>query len=141
MKNNINCIVDWTNKTIRVTEAFYKKARIFGTDEFNQLAALRQQLPDYRVEKTTRKNGTSKLTYEQMETYLLRYVGQEAADELNKKRSERITLKDGTTKVKNTFFSNRTWFINTYPNAERQIKTDEQQEATDAIDETFSNAE
>lgn len=132
-----NCMIDWANRTIRVTDAFYKKARVFGTTEFNHLVNIRKQLPDYSIERVVRKNGTSKLTYEKMETYLLRYVSQEAADELNARRAARITLADGTVKAKETFFSIRAWFIKKYPSAEGQIKKDEQQEETEAFEIMF----
>ena len=73
MKKNAIIILDATQA--QVTKAFAKQARIFGTPEYREWRAYRQDFPSAQmVTKTIKKNASKRtyknLTYDNIERFL-----------------------------------------------------------------------
>ena len=73
MKKNTIIILDATHA--QVTKAFEKQARIFGTPEYREWRAYRQDFPSTQmvtktIKKNTSKRPTKNLTYANMEQYM-----------------------------------------------------------------------
>lgn len=68
-----NIKINETKKVIELTKAFEKKARMYGTKEYEDLQIVRKDYPNFKVvTKTARKNtdGFKGLTFEYMEKYI-----------------------------------------------------------------------
>ena len=73
MKKNAIIYIDDTHA--QVTKAFEKQARIFGTPEYREWRAYRQDFPSTQmvtktIKKNTSKRPTKNLTYKHMEQYM-----------------------------------------------------------------------
>ena len=73
MKKNTIIILDATHA--QVAKAFEKQARIFGTPEYREWRAYRQDFPSTQmvtktIKKNTSKRPTKNLTYANMEQYM-----------------------------------------------------------------------
>lgn len=114
-----NIRINETKRTIEVTKAFYKEASKYGTDQYNDLQAVRRDYPNFKVvtNKTANKsNGFKGLTLEYMENYI------KGHDNDNEIMSEFNILcgkdQDGN-KVEfaesASYGEIKKWFLNTYP--------------------------
>ena len=70
MRNNI--VINDKNKTLVITKKFEKAANRYGSEEYAELKAARQDFPTYKivVNKTATKNQNKGLTYDFMEKYI-----------------------------------------------------------------------
>ena len=113
MKKNTIIILDATHA--QVTKAFEKQARIFGTPEYREWRAYRQDFPNAQmVSKTIKKaknkrNDAKNRTYEKMAEYICL---QENADELMKEfeAQKKISIVQ-----KSPYRTVLNWFLATFP--------------------------
>lgn len=69
MKSNV--VVDVMKKTISVSKSFYKKASVYGTNEYNELRNAVNDNPNFAIEfKEIEKKTYGKLTIERMKEYI-----------------------------------------------------------------------
>lgn len=91
MKKNAIIYIDDTHA--QVTKAFEKQARIFGTPEYREWRAYRQDFPNAQMVTKTIKKNTSKrtyknLTYANMERFLnMQANGKELIKEFNDQKA------------------------------------------------------
>ena len=91
MKKNTIIILDATHA--QVTKAFEKQARIFGTPEYREWRAYRQDFPSAQmVTKTIKKNASKRtyknLTYDNIERFLkVQPTSKELIKEFNDQRA------------------------------------------------------
>ena len=82
--------IDVLNNKVYLTASFLRAASRLGTPEYNELLALRRELPDYGFQKaeTDRKKTTNKnknLTYAKMRDHIKAVYGEtQKADEMLK---------------------------------------------------------
>ena len=113
MKKNAIIYIDDTHA--QVTKAFEKQARIFGTPEYREWRAYRQDFPNAQmVSKTIKKaknkrNDAKNRTYEKMAEYICL---QENADELMKEfeAQKKISIVQ-----KSPYRAVLNWFLATFP--------------------------
>ena len=113
MKKNAIIYIDDTHA--QVTKAFEKQARIFGTPEYREWRAYRQDFPNaQRVSKTiktakNKRNDAKNRTYEKMAEYICL---QENADELMKEfeAQKKISIVQ-----KSPYRTVLNWFLATFP--------------------------
>ena len=113
MKKNAIIYIDDTHA--QVTKAFEKQARIFGTREYREWRAYRQDFPNAQmVSKTIKKarnkrNDAKNRTYEKMAEYICL---QENADELMKEfeAQKKISIVQ-----KSPYRTVLNWFLATFP--------------------------
>lgn len=68
-----NIKINETKKVIEITKSFEKKARMYGTKEYDDLQIVRRDYPNFKViTKAARRNtdGFKGLTFEYMEKYI-----------------------------------------------------------------------
>ena len=103
MKRNAIITIDET--TARVTKAFQRQARIFGTDEYKMWKAYREDFPGAKmVTKTIKRN----LTYVNMG----RYISVNAPQLLEEFERE----KDSAKAQENPYRAVLAWFLEKFPN-------------------------
>ena len=119
MKKNAIIYIDDTHA--QVTKAFEKQARIFGTPEYREWNAYRQDFPSAQMVPKTikkaknKKNDAKNRTYEKMAEYISL---QENADELMKEFDRQKNL---AIVKKNRYHAVLNWFLATFP----ELKEDE----------------
>lgn len=119
MKKNAIIYIDDTHA--QVTKAFEKQARIFGTPEYREWKAYRQDFPSAQMVTKTikkaknKKNDAKNRTYEKMAEYISL---QENADELMKEFDRQKNL---AIVKKNRYHAVLNWFLATFP----ELKEDE----------------
>ena len=67
-----NIKINERNRTIEVTKGFLNKARMYGTDEYNELKEVRNDFPGFKVitrNSTKNRDGFKGLTLKYMENY------------------------------------------------------------------------
>ena len=74
--------VNRKNNTIELTKTFEKKASKYGTEEYNDLQAVRRDYPTYKVvvrssSKKARKNAMKGLDYDFMRGFIERHDNSE----------------------------------------------------------------
>lgn len=66
-----NIVINHEKHTITISKAFYKKASIFGTDEYYAFRQVMKENENYTIKfKSTTKNTYSKLTFSRMKEYI-----------------------------------------------------------------------
>ena len=111
--------IDHINQKVFLKASFIRAAGRMGSREYNELLALRRELPDYefKPEETNRKKTTSKnknLTYGNMRSYIeAAYADAGTAPELLKTLDKVISLSKIHT---NPYKYVRDWFMNQCPN-------------------------
>ena len=123
MKKNAIIYIDDTHA--QVTKAFEKQARIFGTPEYREWRAYRQDFPNAQmVSKTIKKaknkrNDAKNRTYEKMAEYICL---QENADELMKEfeAQKKISIVQ-----KSPYRAVLNWFLATFPELTEATATEE----------------
>ncbi len=134
MKKNAIITIDET--TARVTKAFQRQARIFGTDEYKMWKAYREDFPGAKMETKTIKRNTNKRTYRNL-TYVNmgRYISVNAPQLLEEFERE----KDSAKAQENPYRAVLAWFLEKFPNYDEYKKffedKDKTAEATAAEDE------
>lgn len=108
-----NAIITINDTTARVTKAFEKKARIFGTEEYETWKAYRQDFPKAQmVTKTIKKNNNKRtyrnLTYVNMELF----ISVNNPQLLDKFEKEKKSAKA----QENPYRAVLAWFLKAFPN-------------------------
>jgi len=111
--------IDVLNNKVYLTASFLRAASRLGTPEYNELLALRRELPDYEFQKadTNRKKTTNKnknLTYANMREHIKAVYGEtQKADEMLK-MMERV---EALSRIQaNPYKYVHDWFVNEFPN-------------------------
>ena len=112
MKKNTIIILDATQA--QVTKAFEKQARIFGTPEYREWRAYRQDFPSAQmVTKTIKKNASKRtyknLTYANMERFL---TMQPTSKELIKEFNDQKAI---AAIQQNPYRAVLAWFLSKFP--------------------------
>ena len=112
MKKNAIIYIDDTHA--QVTKAFEKQARIFGTPEYREWRAYRQDFPSAQmVTKTIKKNASKRtyknLTYANMERFL---TMQPTSKELIKEFNDQKAI---AAIQQNPYRAVLAWFLQTFP--------------------------
>ena len=134
MKKNAIVTIDET--TARVTKAFQRQARIFGTDEYKMWKAYREDFPGAKMETKTIKRNANKRTYRNL-TYVNmgRYISVNAPQFLEEFEKQ----KDSAKAQENPYRAVLAWFLEKFPNYDDYKKffedKDKTAEATAAEDE------
>ncbi len=134
MKKNAIITIDET--TARVTKAFQRQARIFGTDEYKMWKAYREDFPGAKMETKTIKRNANKRTYRNL-TYVNmgRYISVNAPQLLEEFEKQ----KDSAKAQENPYRAVLAWFLEQFPNYDDYKKffedKDKTAEATAAEDE------
>lgn len=132
MKKNAIVTIDET--TARVTKAFQRQARIFGTDEYKMWKAYRKDFPGAKMETKTIKRNANKRTYRNL-TYVNmgRYISVNAPQLLEEFERE----KDSAKAQENPYRAVLAWFLEKFPNYDdyKKFFEDKTAEATAAEDE------
>ena len=133
MKRNAIITIDET--TARVTKAFQRQARIFGTDEYKMWKAYRQDFYGAKMETKTIKRNTNKRTYRNL-TYVNmgRYISVNAPQLLEEFERE----KDSAKAQENPYRAVLAWFLEKFPNYDDYKKFFEDKDKT-AESETPDN--
>jgi len=115
MKQNHGYEINYIENTIIVTKSFLKKAGTIGSKEYNELAKVRRDFPDFRIQQReiTKKQGKKtygKLTYKVMGEFIEAQEEENAAEVLAEfERVQRLS------KVQNGSYAYvKTWFLNRY---------------------------
>ena len=111
--------IDHINQKVYLTASFLRAASRLGTPEYNELLALRRELPDYEFKKAevNRKKTTNKnknLTYANMREHIKAVYGEtQKADEMLK-TMERV---EALSRIQaNPYKYVHDWFVNEFPN-------------------------
>lgn len=136
MKKNAIVTIDET--TARVTKAFQKQARIFGTEEYKTWKAYRQDFPEGQMVTKTIKRNANKCTYRNL-TYVNmgRYISVNAPQFLEEFEKQ----KDSAKAQENPYRAVLAWFLEKFPNYDdyKKFFEDKTAEATAAGDSTADN--
>ena len=106
-----NVRISHENNTIVITKAFAKKASVYGTPAYKELAEAKRDNPNFKIiVKANNKSVTSanKITLSMMENYIAKHdeTGEIMA-KFNSLRHENLQ--------KTSFFQIKKWFFETYP--------------------------
>ena len=101
-----NITINYKKSTIEITKSFEKKASAYGSREYNELANVRKEFPDFRIiVKATKTKSTFKgMDYDFMKEYI------EKHDEDNKNMDafNKLLANDLS------YGEVKQWFIETY---------------------------
>ena len=121
MKQNHGYEINYIENTIVVTKSFLKKAGTISSKEYNELAKVRRDFPDFRIQQReiTKKQGKKtygKLTYKVMGEFIEAQEEENAAEVLAEfERVQRLS------KVQNGSYAYvKTWFLNRYKDVFQQ---------------------
>lgn len=103
-----NCVVNFVTKEIIVSKKFLKKAESFHSEEYNEMLALMNELPNFTIKtkEVCRRNCKSMykgLTYAAMRKYLM----------MNS--SEHLETFEQLMNYGCSYFQVREWFLRTCP--------------------------
>lgn len=108
-----NYTINHTTKTIVLSKAFDKKAKNPLYPEFDELVALINKLPNYKVTlKVTQPKAGKKLTFVVMRDYIQKTCGKNSI--MEKKLDKALEL--GETLGSGKYLFVRKWFLETFPN-------------------------
>ena len=115
MKKNHGYEINYVENTIIVTKSFLKKAGTIGSKEYNELAKVRKDFPDFRIQQReiTKKQGKKtygKLTYKVMAEFI------EAQEEENASAilTEFQRVQQLSKIQAGSYAFVKTWFLNRY---------------------------
>lgn len=118
--------VNRQEKTITLTKAFYKKASIYGSDEYEKLSEIQDKHPDFRIVVKTVKRQNSKLaklTYKDIEKYIAEHDDEEGTTMEEYKKLRGIgDKKSFGESVTASFFEIKEWFLSKYSKSEEEIE-------------------
>ena len=115
MKKNHGYEINYIENTIIVTKSFLKKAGTIGSKEYNELAKVRRDFPDFRIQQReiTKKQGKKtygKLTYKVMGEFIAAQEEENAPAILAE--FERV---QALSKIQaGSYAYVKTWFLNRY---------------------------
>ena len=125
-----NYTINHTTKTIVLSKAFDKKAKNPLYPEFDELVALINKLPNYKVTlKVTQPKAGKKLTFVVMRDYIQKTCGKNSI--MEKKYEKALEL--GETHGSGKYLFVRKWFLETFPNYKPAT--------VDAVDAAFADEE
>lgn len=108
MKTNI--IVSIENRTLTVSKTFYKRASIYGTNEYRQLRQATNENQGFKIEiKSTEKKTYKDLTFDRMADYI-----KTQPDCENRMREFEAVKKIAEAKG-SKYPLTKKWFLVTYP--------------------------
>ena len=108
-----NYTFNHTTKTIILSKAFDKKAKNPLNPEFDELVALINRLPNYKVTvKVSQPKTSKKLTFAVMREYIQKTCGKNSI--MEKKLDKALEL--GETLGSGKYLFVRKWFRETFPN-------------------------
>ncbi|MBP3620859.1 MAG: hypothetical protein J6J16_03750 [Lachnospiraceae bacterium] len=120
--NNIK--IDFINKTLIVTKAFYNEACKFGTEEYDELTTIESKHPDFRIAFRSVRTGkrvpneNKGLTFDFMRRYI------KIMDKNNVSTFDSVVayykLDLGFTGTR-LYIHVKTWFLENYPEYEDMI--------------------
>lgn len=123
-----NYTFNHTTKTIVLSKAFDKKAKNPLNPEFDELVALVNKLPNYKVTvKVTQPKAGKKLSFPVMLGYIRKTYGENSI--MEKKFDKALEL--GETHGSGKYLFVRKWFLETFPNYKPAT--------VDAIDAAFAD--
>ena len=102
-----NIRLDYTNETIEITKAFEKKASIYGSLAYNELATVRRDFPNFKlkISEARGSNGFKGMDYDFMRAYISKH---ENAEERSEQFERLVGLKLSYGEIKQ-------WFISEFP--------------------------
>ena len=125
--------IDHINQKVYLTASFLRAASRLGTPEYNELLALRRELPDYEFKKAevNRKKTTNKnknLTYANMREHIKAVYGEtKKADEMLK-MMERVEV---LSRIQaNPYKYVHDWFIRKFPGCISATTSDNSEETS-----------
>ena len=136
-----NAIIYINDTQAQVTKAFEKQARIFGTPEYREWRAYRQDFPNAQMVTKTikkaknKKNDAKNRTYEKMAEYISL---QENADELMKEFEVQKKL---SIVQKSPYRFVLNWFLDTFDLKEDEDKKEGQEAEVNAAEEAAPASE
>lgn len=111
--------IDVLNNKVFLTASFLRAASRLGTPEYNELLALRRELPDFEFQKaeTNRKKTTNRnknLTYSNMRNHIRAVYGDTQKTEDTLKRMEQV---EALSRIQaNPYKYVHDWFVREFPN-------------------------
>ena len=120
-----NIRINDKNNTIEITKKFASAAKRFGTDEYNDLQAVRKDYPKYRVEiKTSSKKADcfKGLTFGYMEKYI-RTHNDELLEDFFLLCGKDENGEEQEMAVKASYGKIKKWFLAQFPEMDLQRKT------------------
>ena len=117
--------IDYAHKTIICSKTFLEKASRYGTSQYNELAGIRRDYPDYEIklsEQDDCRMSMKGLTEDFMEYHIALLNGKNS--DAYKAYLERKRLSEAYT---NPYMYLRKWFVEEYPNWDN--KEDQRQKA------------
>ena len=118
-----NIIINYKNAEIEISKAFEKRASVFGSMEYTELANACKAFPKFRVsvKSPKKKDAFANVNRE----FIVAYI--EAHDDANKTVMEQYKIlaglkeDEGGKLARVSFFELKKWFLNTYPELEEQV--------------------
>ena len=110
-----NIIANFERQTLTITKAFSKKASVYGTPAYKELAEAKRDNPNFKIivkANTKSVSSANKVTLSMMENYIAKHdeTGEIMA-KFNSLRHEEV----GENLQRTTFFQIKKWFFDTYP--------------------------
>ncbi len=111
-------IIDYANRKIVLSSAFEKRAFIPGTNEYQQLQAVRRdfdgfELATRKFQKNTKQDHHRGLTYDFMRKYIQKYEG-ENAPVVSEAFEKMVDISYGHSTAKR-YPAIKSWFLDRYP--------------------------
>ena len=131
MKNRL--WIDFATNTIMMDRTFAEKCRDTRSTEYEHLQRVRQDYPQFTVQRREIKKNTNKetyagLTYEYMERYIVTHEEGEERDAVLAEYGE-LRLISECHKRSRRYPTNKKWFLAKYPQiAEFGMEQDQQEE-------------
>lgn len=105
-----NITINPIDSKIIISKAFYKKASIYGTNEYNELRKAKNENQGFEIEfKTVEKKNYHGLTFEVMEEYIRTQPNSE-------RLLANLAAVQRVAKAKNSLYPlTKKWFLKTFP--------------------------
>ena len=102
-----NIRLDYAKETIEITKAFEKKASVYGSQAYNELATVRRDFPTFKLKISESKgsNGFKGMDYD----FMRNYISLHDNSEINSQRFETLIQN------KLTYGEIKQWFVSTFP--------------------------
>ena len=131
MKQNHGYEINYVESTVTVTKSFLKEARVIGIDAYTELAQVRRDYPDFRIQqreiaKKPGKKTYGKLTYKVMGEFI---NAQEEAEKAPVVLAEFKRVKELSKAHSGSYAFVKTWFLNRYKDVFAQDEEPEEAEA------------
>ena len=99
---------------IVITKSFAKKAEAFGSTEYEELKAAKNDFPNFKVviRKTSKKDSLKGLNYDFMKQYIMRHEGE---DSDTMAEFTKMTVRDEDNLATLSYGEVKKWFLEQYP--------------------------